>query len=320
MALSLGNKSFESILMQAPLAGVSCAPFRALTWRYSKPAVCYTEMISCKTLIHHAKNNKRFTHIAAQEADVGFQLCSNDPEELGQAVRMVTDLGAGLIDLNCGCPVKKIRRKGSGSKLLSDASHLYKLISAMRNNTSLPISIKIRVDGQSGDKNNIELIKVIQDSGVDFVIVHGRHWTEHYETTCRYEEIRYFVDNLKIPVIGNGDVACPASLDKLLATGCQGAMIGRAGVGQPWLIGLLEAHLQNKHFEMPGLNLRGQMFLEHVNGLAELLLSEKFALIQARNFAKYYARNCEFRAEFAQAVNTCQSLSHLTQLCFNYFK
>ncbi len=142
-----------------------------------------------------------------------FQLSGTDPVELGEAVKRVTDYGADLVDLNCGCPVKKIRGRGAGSRLLTNPGLLYQLITAMKANTHLPVSIKIRVDIEA-ERFNDEVIKVIKDSGVDFVTVHGRHWTQHYETPCRYDAIQYFVENLAIPVIGNGDVACLASLKK----------------------------------------------------------------------------------------------------------
>ncbi|HYF97847.1 MAG TPA: tRNA-dihydrouridine synthase family protein, partial [Coxiellaceae bacterium] len=235
--LILGGKSFANNIIQGPLAGVSCAPFRLLTWRYSEPAFTCTEMISCKTLLHQSKElQKRFIYKDPAEGPVCFQLSANNPLELAQAVSLVIDQGADLIDLNCGCPVKKIRSKGAGSSLLMDPRKLYQLIRAMKDNTSVPVSIKIRVEGKSTDNFNAEIAQVVADAGADFLVVHGRHWTEHYETPCNHEQIQFFVENLKIPVIGNGDIADLESLQKMFATGCSGVMIGRAGVGQPWLI------------------------------------------------------------------------------------
>lgn len=109
---------------------------------------------------------------------------------------------------------KKIRNKGAGSSLLMQPKNLYALITAMKQNTSLPVSIKIRVEGNSNEKFHDEIATVISDAGVDFVTVHGRHWSEHYETPCHYEHIQYFVEALKIPVIGNGDVKDIDSLKK----------------------------------------------------------------------------------------------------------
>ena len=319
-SLKLGNSTFPTNLIQGPLAGVSCAPFRVLTWRYSKPAFSCTEMISCKTLIYQAKSShKRFVMKDPQEGPVCFQLSSNNPSELADACKIVTDYGADLIDLNCGCPVKKIRSKGAGSSLLTDPNKLYQLIHTMKNNTHVPISIKIRVENNGKEKFNQEVATVVSDAGADFLIVHGRHWTEHYETPCNYDEIRFFVEQLKIPVIGNGDIACVNSLNNMFATGCAGVMIARAGVGQPWLIGKLIAEMNRNKFILPTPKEIGLIFMEHVQRLAELLNSEKFAIIQARKFAKYYARGLVNKMEFSSKVNHCEKIDELKFICTQFF-
>lgn len=318
--LKLRDITFPNNIIQGPLAGISCAPFRLLTSRYSQPAFTCTEMISCKTLIYQAKSSHhRFVAKDPDEGPVCFQLAGNDPAELSEAVKIVTDYGADLIDLNCGCPVKKIRSKGAGSSLLMDTSRLFQLMTAMKQSTSVPVSIKIRVEGNSDDIFNAEIANCVRDAGVDFLVVHGRHWTEHYETPCHHDQIRYFVDALKIPVIGNGDIACVDSLKKMLETGCAGVMIGRAGVGQPWLIRKLIAALQQEQFLLPATTEIGQLFLEHVTRLAVLLESEKFAILQGRKFAKYYARDLSNKLDFCHEINTCDNLVDLTQICLRYF-
>ncbi len=318
--LQLGGKTFSNNIIQGPLAGVSCAPFRALTWRYSKPAFSCTEMISAKTLIHKSHlAQRRFIEKDAEEGPVCFQLAGNNPYEIAEAVKRVTDYGADLIDLNCGCPVKKIRQKGAGSKLLSQASTLYQLILAMKQNTTVPVSIKIRVEGHSGDTFNKEIANVVRDAGTDFLIVHGRHWTEHYETACHYADIQFFVEELTIPVIGNGDVACVTTLKKMLATGCSGIMLSRAGVGQPWLIGQLLAEMQDQSYSKPSPEEIGSLFIEHTQKLSQLLSNEKFAVLQARKFAKYYARDLKNRKEFVDAMNACTNLNELIHISHVFF-
>lgn len=317
--LQLGNKSFPINLIQGPLAGYSNAPFRLLTWQYGMPAFTCTEMISSKALINQPKRSfERYVNKGIGEGPVCFQLSGNDPKELAQAAKLVTDYGADLIDLNCGCPVKKIRRKGMGSSLLENPSHLFDLITALKNNTSLPVSIKIRVEGHQ-DQTNKNIVKVIQDAGADFVIVHGRHWSENYDTSCRYDQIEYFVQELKIPVIGNGDIACPASLKKMFATKCAGVMIARAGVGQPWLIAQLAAMLRNNDFIVPTLRDIGEIFLRHVNNLSQLFDNEKFTIVQARKLVKYYARGISNKVDLVNAVNGCNSLASLEKISQRYF-
>lgn len=318
--LTLGNKTFPINLIQGPLAGVSNAPFRLLTSQYGKPAFSYTEMISCKTLLHQPPEmHKRFVSIDPAEGPVCFQLSANNPAELALATKIVTEYGADLIDLNCGCPVKKIRSKGAGSRLLADAKHLYALISAMKQNTTVPVSIKIRVDGKSDENFNREIATVVADAGTDFLVVHGRHWSERYDTTCHYDQIQFFVEALKIPVIGNGDIACVNSLNKMFATGCAGAMISRAGVGQPWLIQQLIAELKQENFSIPSFKEIGTLFFTHVAKLTELLGSEKFSIQEARKISKYYARGLPTKTEFCAAINQCDNLKDLNTICSRYF-
>ncbi|MBB71571.1 MAG: nitrogen regulation protein [Legionellales bacterium] len=318
--LHIGNRQFASNLIQGPLAGVSSAPFRRLVWRYSQPAFTYTEMISCKTLLNMSiKSRQRFITRAPDEGTLCFQLSANDANELAEATKLVTDLGADLVDLNCGCPKKKIRTKHAGSKHLSDPSRLAQFIKAMKDNTTIPVSVKIRVDGDSDDNFNRDIGMVIQDAGADVLVVHGRNWRDDYDKPVFYDQIRYFTETLSIPVIGNGDVACHDSLQAMLATGCAGAMICRAGVGQPWLIGALSAHLTDVPFTKPVPSAIGALFVEHVAGLADLLASEKFALIQARKFAKYYGREIPERRNFCEAVNNCETLSDLAYQCRRFF-
>lgn len=318
--LKIGNFLFPNNLIQGPLAGVSCAPFRALTWRYSRPAFTYTEMISCKTLIHQPSFSlNRYIHKAPEEGPVCFQLSGNNANDVGLATKIVTEYGADLVDLNCGCPVKKIRRQDAGSKLLTVPQKLYALSLAMKKNTHVPVGIKIRVDGGSGDNFNSEIAKIVNETGLDFLVVHGRHWTDGYDTACHYEDIQYFVENVKVPVIGNGDIESLPGLHKMQATGCAGTMISRAGVGQPWLIGKLLSEQFNKTYLVPTHSEIGEIFFEHVLNLATLLKSEKFSLLQARKFGKYYARSLAYKSEFCLALNQCSTLKELKLLCDKFF-
>lgn len=317
--LKLGPLTFPNNIIQGPLAGISSAPFRRLIWDYSKPAFSCTEMISCKTILYQPRPTLSLTTIDPQEGPVCFQLSGSSPEELAEATKHVTDLGAALINLNCGCPVNKIRSKGAGSRLLATPKTLYALITAMKRHTPIPVSIKIRVDGHSQDQFNQDVATAVSDAGADFLVVHGRHWTENYDQNCHYDQIQFFVETLNVPVIGNGDIACSSSLKHMLQTGCAGVMLARATVGQPWLIARLIAELSDQPFSLPTASEIGQTFLRHVRDLSMLLKSEKFAIIQARKFAKYYARTLPNKTLFCQAINACEQMARLEEICQHYF-
>jgi tRNA-dihydrouridine synthase B len=314
--LKIANRVFPINLIQGPLAGYSCSAFRLLTWEYSQPAFTCTEMISCNALAHQPKlSYRRYIEKDQREGPVCFQIFGKDPDRIGYAAKVVTDYGADLIDLNCGCPVKKVRRQGAGSSLLTDAVTLYKLLVAMKKNTHLPIAAKIRVEGSGGEKFHNEIVKVVSDAGIDFLIVHGRHWTETYKTPCHYDHIKFFVDELKIPVIGNGDVFCINSLKRMFATGCAGVMVARAGMGQPWFIQKLIAEMKQQEFIAPSVIDIRNIFIRHIQLLEKLLGSEKFALLHARKIAGLYMHGLPNKKDFCHAVNNCHSLSELENIC-----
>lgn len=318
--LKVKNLVLPSNLVQGPLAGYSCAPFRVLAHEYGEPGFCTTEMLSAKNLINlPRKKQHRFIYKDPREGLLCFQLASNNPTELAEAVKISTELGADLIDLNCGCPVSKMRSKGVGSKLLSEPLLLSKLIQTMRENTHLPISIKIRVDGQSQDKNNQALVKIINESGLDFITVHGRHWTDDYSVNCHTEQIAFFANELSIPVIGNGDAAHTDAVKNLLNSGCAGIMISRAGVGQPWLFKQIQTELNGASFAPPDITRKGEMLLRHVAELTELIASETLAVLQARKFSKYYARDQIWRNKFHQEIIECNTLLEMEKIVNNYF-
>ena len=309
-ALRIGALEFDTNLIQGPLAGVSNSAFRRLVWKYGAPAFCYSEMISCKTLIYDKpERHLRYTHKAPNEKFLCMQISGHVPSEVSQAVVIAEQLGANLIDLNCGCPKQKIRSKGSGSRLLSDPSKLYQLLYALKRASTKPVIAKIRVDGFSRDRFNHQVAAAIADAGVDACVVHGRHWTDDYTVAVNYQDIAYFVNELSIPVIGNGDVCDLLSLRHMQATGCAGVMISRAGMGQPWI---------TAQFEPWPIAQRGTMLLEHVDHLIELI-GEKIAVFESRKFAKYYARSCPWQAEFISQVQTIQHKEALVNLVKQFF-
>ena len=317
--LKVGQLQLANNLIQGPLAGYSCAPFRLITHRLGQPAYCTSEMISAKDLIHRVVKPKRYLWKDPAEGLVSYQLSGDNPQDIALATKIVTDAGASLIDLNCGCPVAKIRAKGAGSKLLTEPNKIAALVLAAKANTQLPVSVKIRIDSVSGDNNNLSVVNAIEEAGADLLIVHGRHWTEKYDKPCNLEQIAEIVACCKIPVIANGDVKDIASLRRTFTvTNCAGLMIARASVGQPWLFQQLQLELTGQRFKFPSITAIGAIYLEHIQRLAELE-TEFLAVIQARKLAKYYIRQHFNGYEFQQQLNHCTSLIAFEKLVKDYF-
>lgn len=311
--LKLGSITFASNLIQGPLAGVSCAPFRKLAYQYGCPAFCCTEMVSAKHLVSAKATSNRYTYKAPEEGALCFQISGNEISLVAKTAERATRLGADLIDLNAGCPVPKMRAKGVGSKLLHTPEKLYHLTQAMRHASDAVISVKVRVNAGKGDIDNLAVLDAIEQGGADYITVHGRHWTQGYDVNCDYEEVRAIVKAASIPVIGNGDVKDLSSLRKMLATGCAGVMIGRAGVGQPWLFEKLRLEMNNKPFVSPSFFEVSQIFLDHLLGLIALE-NETIAIYQSRKFFKYYFRPYLTPEVFARFENEYFQLKSFTSI------
>lgn len=265
-------------------------PFRELAWEFGGLDYAYTEMLSANHIYHGGKQNPRYIKKAKTEGPLCYQLAGNSTKALAFATEKAVTWGADLIDLNCGCPKTKIRKKNLGSQLLANSKHLYELIKAIQSACDIPVLVKIRIDGSSKDQFNLDVAKSVEDAGAAALTVHGRHWTENYETPVLYQQIAEIKQAITIPVVGNGDVKDCVSAQKMFAeTNCDAIMIARASVGQPWLFAQIAAELQGKSFVPPNLSERGKLLLRHVDALIQLDGLQP-ALYQSRSLAKYYLR------------------------------
>ncbi|MDX2345441.1 MAG: tRNA-dihydrouridine synthase [Legionella sp.] len=284
-ALQIGTLKLSSRLIQAPLAGISCAPFRALFAQYTQPAYAVTEMISAHSILQHQKLNPRYLAHSNQEGPWCIQLSGQTPDLMYEATQIAASFKPDLIDLNCGCPKPKIRAKGCGSALMDSPKNLEAVVSAMRKATNLPLTVKIRTSGDTIDKNYLEAANIIEACGADAVIVHGRHYSEDYDVAANYEHIKQVVERVNIPVIANGDVSDTKSMQACFdASGAAGIMIARASIGKPWLF---QALLENKIIQPTAFEIL-DLFKIHINQLAVLEGSEQVALFQARRLLKWY--------------------------------
>lgn len=309
--LTLGSVTIPNRLVQGPLAGYSCAPFRVMTARYGQAGFATTEMISAHDLAHASHTKHRYLWRDPEEKLVCYQLSGQSPEFLARAVEKVNEAGADLIDLNCGCPVNKIRSKACGSKLLTTPEKIYALVKAIKENTDAAVSCKIRVGEPVYDSDDLAVAKAIESAGADFMIVHGRHWTERYDVPARFEPIARIKAAVQIPVFANGDVNSAEMAEKIMeTTGCDGLMIARAGAGNPWLFAQIRAAVMGESFHAPDRALIFETFLEHVQRLANLQ-NEKLAVLQSRKLAKYYFKPLPDATELTSAFQTLETLAEV---------
>jgi len=282
--LPIGSLVLPNRLIQGPLAGYSCAPFRELFYQFAPPAYCVTEMSSALDVLTKHNNQSRYLYRSPVERLLAYQISGSDPDIMTQAASLLQKQGADIIDINCGCPKAKIRKKGAGSALLDEPEKLIRIIEKVRSALTIPLTVKIRIQG---NENDLILAQKIAAIGVDALIVHGRRWTDDYDIQCDLRQIALIKQSIVIPVIANGDITNLENLqDTMFITGCDGFMIGRAGSGHPWLYQeLLEQRRLNIDFSQ-----KIDIFLQHLHGLA-LLENEFKAILQSMSLVRYYFKD-----------------------------
>ncbi len=297
---NIGSLQFPNRLIQGPLAGFSCAPFRQLYYQFLPPAYCVSEMISAYDVLHKHQVDSRYLYRAPEEKRLCYQLSGHDPNIMAQAAVRLEAIGADLIDLNCGCPKTKVRKKGAGSYLLEKPKQLYDIVSAVRQAIKIPLTVKLRIGEEL--EGDVALAIGIETSGADALIVHGRRWTDDYDTLSNLDRIGKIKQAVGIPVIANGDIADSDTLTHAFAmSGCDAYMIARAGSGRPWLYQqLLAGGVAISNAE------RIHCFILHLRGLSRLE-SEFQAVLQSKTLVRYYFK-AELNSEQLQLFYSLNSL------------
>ena len=311
--LTLGNLQLPSPLLQGPLAGYSCAPFRKLVWGFGGVGYCTTEMLSAHNIVYRPDQPARYRLRDDSEEIWSVQLAGSQPDILARATAIVRGWGAEIIDLNCGCPQPKIRKRKMGSRLLSDPEHLYRCVKAMREATDGVLTVKIRIEPNDQSANR-QVAEAIDSAGANGLIVHARHWTERYDIPARWSAIRPFVDWVSIPVIANGDVDSLASFKAAQQdSGCAGVMIARAGLGRPWLFHQILTEFKSGKTESIPKAEQAELLMQHVAGLIAIE-GEHLALLQARKLVAYYFPGIKLFDHYVALKNQLQTQIDLQQL------
>ena len=219
----------------APMAGITDMPFRAFM-KSMGAGVVVSELVSANGIKYGGENTLKLLDYEESERPVGLQLFGEDPQVLADAARKVQELGADFVDLNFGCPVKKVVQKGGGSAVLKDIPHLQKILRAVKSAITIPLTIKIRTGWDQNQRNAVEVIKVAHDEGIAWVAIHGRTRSQGYSGSADWEFIASIKAVSPIPIIGNGDITtAEMAVNRLRQSQCDGVMIGRGCLKNPWI-------------------------------------------------------------------------------------
>ena len=243
MAVQIGDVEIDGYTMLAPLAGVTDRSFRSLC-REEGASAAVTEMVSAQGLADGSERSSEYLDFEEGEHPISVQVFGSDPDVMAEGARVIAERRPDLIDINCGCPVKKIVNRNAGAALMKDPSHLAKMISAMVQAVDIPITLKIR-SGWDKNENAAEVAKAAEDAGASAIAVHARSRSEKFSGNADWSVIERVKAAVKIPVIGNGDVRDASAADGMIKnTGCDLVMIGRWAIGNPWIFREVEGYLK----------------------------------------------------------------------------
>jgi len=287
----------------APMAGVTDSVFRYFVHREGA-ILSYTELVSAKGLYYKSPGTEELLTIDEREGDVGIQLFGSEPEMIAYAVAKLEDRPNVLIDLNMGCPVPKVFKNGEGSALLKDPDLAARLVEAAKKNTKKTVTCKMRIGIDDTPYDYVGFAKKLEEAGADAIAVHGRTRAQYYSGTANWQAIKEIKDELKIPVIGNGDVFSLEDAKRMKEeTGCDLVMIGRGALGNPWIFS----------GKKPTREEIKEQILEHMHLLVQFK-GEVRGIKEMRRHTSWYLKGIKGAAEFRRKVNYAATAAEIEQL------
>ena len=313
----IGNIEIKNKVVLAPMAGYSNTTFRKII-KSMGAGLIYAEMVSDKAIIYDSKKTLDMLKMSDEERPIAQQIFGNDKDDLLKAALIIEEkMHPDIIDINMGCPVKKIVSQGSGSALLKDPNKIYEIVKNLVDNLHTPVTVKIRL---GYDKINVlEVAKKIEEAGAKAITVHARTQKDFYSGNALWEYIKLVKDNLSIPVIGNGDIRSPEdALRMLKETGCDAVMIGRGVLGNPWLIRQTVDYLEKGTYEK---NVPYQekidMMRTHLS-ILEKDKDEKRALLEIRSNILFYLKGMPRSKEMKNEFMKCNTKDEILNLINEY--
>ncbi len=316
---SLGNYTIDVPLVLAPMAGITDLPFRRICKRFGVGLVV-SEMIASRAVDMGRERTERMAELGDDEHPAAIQVAGSDPRFVTEAARWAVDHGADFVDINMGCPVKKICKQVAGSAMLRDEMLVARVLEAVVRAVDVPVTLKIRTGWDDKSKNVESIARIAEQSGIQMLTVHGRTRAQMFSGHANWEDIGRAKAAVSIPVIGNGDIVDAASAREMIRiSGCDGVMVGRAVQGNPWVLGEVHALLVGATQPAPPTAAeRWLVVSEHLHNLAEhhgIRTASKLA----RKHVLWYSKGMHGSAEFRQSFQTLTDWQQMLDTAAAYF-
>jgi tRNA-dihydrouridine synthase B len=307
--MNIGNVEISGRTVLAPLAGITDLPFRLICKRMGASLV-YTEMISAEGLIREQRATVSITKTDPAERPVAFQIFGNRPQSMAYAAKRCAELGADIVDINMGCPVRKVTKGGSGAALLKDTGLAMEVAGAVVEASPVPVTVKVRTGWTASEFVAAELARSFESAGVSAVAVHGRYAKQGFSGDADWSAIRRVREVVGIPVIGNGDVRTGEDAERMAAeTGCDLVMIGRGALGNPWIFTDAQARLSGTgSYTPPTPRERGEVLIEHLRGVVGYA-GERAGVRMMRKHGAWYSKGLTGAPDFRRLINKAETVA-----------
>ena len=318
--LKVGSVELENNIILGPMAGLTDRPFRMICEKYN-PGLVVTEMVSSKALFYDDQKTKKLLNICDEKRPISVQIFGNDEKALAYSAKYLCENKIpDIIDINMGCPAPKITKNGEGSKLMLDPDKVESITRCVVQNSSVPVTVKIRKGWDNENINAVEIAKRVEKAGASAITVHGRTRSEFYSGKCDLNIIKKVKENVKIPVIGNGDIKTVEDAKNMFKeTNCDGIMISRASLGNPWIFEEIQKGLQGEEI----IKITNKEKLETIIKHIELETSEKGEITGVREMRKhlaFYIKGEKNASEIREKINHIENKNELEKTIIEYFK
>ncbi|KEF36445.1 tRNA-U20-dihydrouridine synthase [Schinkia azotoformans MEV2011] len=315
----IGDIELKNQVVLAPMAGVCNAAFRLIVKEFGAGLVC-AEMVSDKAILFKNEKTMDMLFIDEGEKPLSLQIFGGEKETLVEAAKFVEkNTTADIIDINMGCPVPKIIKSDAGAKWLLNPEKIYEMVAAVVDAVDKPVTVKMRMGWDDNHIYAIENAQAVERAGGQAVSLHGRTRVQMYEGTANWDIIKDVKSVVNIPVIGNGDVKSPEDAKRMLdTTGCDGVMIGRAALGDPWMIYRTVHYLETGELMAPPTpEEKVKVCMLHADRLIKLK-GEKVGIMEMRKHAAWYLKGLRGNAKVRTAINECNTRAELESLLQEY--
>ena len=319
--VKIGDLELVSPIITAPMAGVTDLPFRQILREYGAE-LCFTEMVSSHGLVQGNVRTKKLVDFSRRGGLIGIQLFGSEPGIMGEAAEILQEeYSPDIIDINMCCPAPKVTKTGAGAALLQDYELAERIVKAVKNSISLPLTVKMRKGFDEGELSCIELARRLQERGVDGVSIHARSREQFYEGRADRDVIARAVENLDIPVVASGDIFTPEdAADMQQETGCEGVMLARGMQGNPWLVSRSRAYLEyGRDISPPDFRSRIDQALAHMESAIEYYGEER-AVPLMRKHLSWYIKGLPCCSEIKERINRAGNRDEVADILGEYLQ